>query len=209
MNGAAHFCCGRVRRMNHKLSFLLIPLALTVACGDDGGGGGGGTPPETIITMSGTVDITGDHTVSGAFSTIGYTRRGSCVEYAAEGSAPSDPGPMETEGTFKIPGPLIGTPLDPTGDIYGATLRITPSVYQGPGTYENLETADQLFGQIVLNEIPDGPSYFVEDGAATATIAADGSGTLTFQDIPEDTDGIPTAISGTVTWVCTEDDQTP
>jgi hypothetical protein len=157
--------------------------------------------------MSGTVDITGDNTASGAFSTVGYTRRGSCAEYAAEGSAASDPGPAETEGTFKIPGPAIGVPLDPSGDVYASTLRIAPVIYQGPGTYVNDETTEHILGQIVLNELPDGPSYFLEDGNATVTINADGSGTLTFEDIPEDTDGIPTSISGTVTWVCTEDDQ--
>jgi len=67
---------------------------------------------------------------------------------------------------------------------------------------------EQIDGQIVLNEIPDGATYFLEDGSATMTINADGSGTLTFVDIPEETDGIETFISGTVTWVCTEDDQT-
>jgi hypothetical protein len=177
-----------------------------VACGDDGAGG---TAPQTIITMSGTVDITGGYTVSGAFSTEGFTRRGSCAEYALEGSAPNDPGAMETEGTFRFPGPPIGVPLDPSGDMYGSTLRIVPAIYQGPGTYTNDQTTTDINGQIVLNEFPDGPSYFLEDGATTAIISADGSGTLTFQDIPEDTDGIPTSISGTVTWVCTEDDQMP
>ena len=84
--------------MNHKLLFVLVPLAFTVACGDDGGGGG--TGPQTIITMSGTVEITGDRTASGAFSNVGYTLRGSCAEYALEGSAADDPGPMESTGTF-------------------------------------------------------------------------------------------------------------
>ena len=73
----------------------------------------------------------------------------------------------------------------------------------------NNETTSQILGQIVLNEIPDGPAYFLEDGTATVTINADGSGTLTFEDVPEDTEGIPTSISGSVTWTCTEDDQMP
>jgi hypothetical protein len=203
--------------MNHKLSFLLIPLAFTVACGDDGGGGGGGgggTTPQTIITMSGTVEITdantGDNRASGAFSTLGYTRRESCAAYALEGSSPDDPGAMEFEGTFQIPGPLVGTvPLEPSGDVYASTLRIPPTIYQGPGTYVNDPTTEHILGQIILDDFPDGASYFLEDGAATVTINADGSGTLSFQDIPEDTDGIETFISGTVTWVCTEDDQMP
>jgi len=193
--------------MNHRLSVLLIPLAFTVACGDDGGGGGS-TPSENIITMSGTVEITGGNTADGDFSTTGYTRRGSCAEYALEGSAPEDPGPMETTGTFKIPGPLIGVPLEPSGDMYASTLRIVPAIYGGPGTYTNDLTNAEIDGQIILDEIPDGPAYFLEDGAATVTINADGSGTLIFQEIPEDTDGIVTFISGTVTWVCTESNPT-
>jgi hypothetical protein len=198
--------------MIYRLSFLLIPLAFTVACGDDAAGDR--PTPETIITMSGTVDITdantGDNRASGTFSTIAYTRRESCAQYAAEGSAPNDPGPMELEGTFRIPGPLIGTvPLEPSQDVYASTLRIPPTIYQGPGTYVNDPTTDHIDGQIILDDFPDGSSYFLEDGAATVTINADGSGTLSFQDIPEDTDGIETFISGTVTWVCTEDDQMP
>ena len=197
--------------MNHKLSFLLIPLAFSVACGDDGGGTT--EPPQTIITMSGTVEITdantGDNRASGAFSTLGYTRRESCAAYALEGSSPDDPGPMELEGTFNIPGPLIGVPLEPSQDVYGSTLRIPATIYQGPGTYVNDPTTEHILGQILLDDIPDGASYFLEDGAATVTINADGSGTLICQDLPEDTDGIETFISGTVTWVCTEDDQMP
>jgi hypothetical protein len=175
--------------------------------GSGGSGGAGGTPAEGIITMSGTVEITGGNTASGAFSTTGYTRQPSCAAYAADGSAASDPGPAGTEGTFKIPGPLIGVPLEPSGDVYASTLRIVPAIYQGPGTYVNDATTEHIVGQILLDDIPDGASYFLEDGAATVTINADGSGTLTFQDILEDTDGIPTSISGTVTWTCTEDDQ--
>jgi len=202
--------------MNHKLSFLLIPFAFTVACGDDGGGDR--PPPEPIITMSGTVDITdantGDNRASGDFSTIAYTRRESCAAYALEGDAPNDPGPIELEGTFRIPGPLVGTvPLEPSGDIYASTLRIPATIYQGPGTYVNDSTTDHIRGQIILDDFPNGASYFLDDvgddGTATVTINADGSGTLSFEDIPEDTDGIKTFISGTVTWVCTEDDQMP
>ncbi len=194
--------------MNHKLSFLLIPLTFAVACGSSDGGGGS-PPPQTLITMSGTVEITGGNTASGAFSTPAYTRRGSCAEYALEGTAPEDAGPMETTGTFNIPGPVIGVPLEPSGDVYASTLRITTAIYGGPGTYTNDLTNDEIDGQIILNEVPDGPSYYPEDGAATVTINPDGSGTLIFQEIPEDTNGIVTFISGTVTWVCTEDDQTP
>jgi hypothetical protein len=201
-----------------KMAVVLFALAVaTSGCGEsatgDGGaagsggsGGSGGSPPQTIITMSGTVEITGDNTASGAFSAPGYTRQPSCAAYAAEGSAASDPGQMETEGTFRIPGPPIGVPLTPSGDVYASTLRIMAAFYQGPGTYVNDVTTDHMDGQIVLNELPGGPPYFLEDGAATVTINADSSGTLTFQDIPEDTDGIETFISGTVTWVCTEDD---
>lgn len=188
--------------MSHRLAFVLFALGYTTACG---GGDGNDTPPQTIITMSGTVEITGDNTASGGFSTIGYTRRQSCAEYASLGSAPNDPGPVEAEGTFKIPGPTIGVPLEPSGDVYASTLRITPAIYQGPGTYANDDATDQIDGQIVLNEIPDGPAYFLEDGMATASINADGSGTVTFVDIPEDTTGLPTSISGTVTWTCSED----
>lgn len=193
--------------MNRRLSILLIPLAFSVACGDDGGGTT--EPPETIITMSGMVEITGGNTASGAFSTPGYTRQPSCAAYAAEGSAASDPGPMETVGTFKIPGPTIGVPLTPSGDVYASVVRIPNTIYAGPGTYTDDDTTEHILGQIVLNELPDGPTYFVEDGNATVTINADGSGTLSFEDIPQDTDGIETFISGTVTWTCDEDDQAP
>jgi hypothetical protein len=198
--------------MNPKLSFLLIPLAFTVACGDDAGGGDR-PPAETIITMSGTVEITdantGDNKASGAFSTLAYSRRESCAQYAAEGNDAANPGPIEREGTFRIPGPLVGVPLEPSQDVYASTLRIPSTIYQGPGTYVNDATRDHIDGQIILDEFPDGPSYFLEDGATTVTINADGSGTLSFQDIPEDTDGIETFVSGTVTWTCTEDDQMP
>jgi hypothetical protein len=173
--------------------------------GSGGSGGTGGTPAEGIVTMSGTVEITGDNTASGSFLVIAYTRQPSCAAYAADGSAASDPGPAETVGTFKIPGPVIGVPLTPSGDVYASSLRIVPAIYQGPGTYVNDPTTDHIDGQIVLNEIPDGPAYFLEDGNASVTINADGSGTLTFEDIPEDTGGVPTSISGTVTWTCTED----
>jgi hypothetical protein len=178
-----------------------------VACGDDGGGNQ--MPPQTIITMSGMIEVTGGNTASGSFSAIAYTQQPSCAAYALEGASPDDPGGTDFEGTFKIPGPHIGVPLEPSGDIYAAVLGIAASTYGGPGTYVNNETTSQILGQIILNEIPNGPNYFLVDGTATVTINADGSGTLTFEDVPEDTEGIPTSISGSVTWTCTEDDQMP
>jgi len=191
--------------MLNRLSFLvLFPLLVfTVACGDDGA-----APPgeEPSITMAGTVEITGDNLASGGFTRPSYTKQPSCAAYAAEGVSANDTA-SGAEGSFVIPGPVIGAPLEPTGDVYGSTLTIIPAVYQGPGTYVNTETVTQLQGQIVLNEIPGGPAYYLADGMSRATINADGSGSVTFDDIPEDNTEDPTFISGTITWTCTDDEE--
>jgi hypothetical protein len=187
--------------MASKFSFLIIMLAFTVACGssDDGGGSG----PEPTVKIAGSVNITGDLTASGDFTRNAFTFQPSCAALAAEGHAPDDPGP---EGGFEIPAPPIGTPLEPSGDVYASTMEIPAAVYDGPGTYVNDETITQIVRQIILVELPDGPSFFVEDGTATATIMADGSGSLVFEDVPQDPgQGGTLSISGTVTWTCSDE----
>ena len=185
--------------MPSRLSFLLTLLAFTVACSSSSGGGG--APDGSDIVMTGSVEITGDKTASGSFSTAHYTFQASCAAYASEGSGPDDQGP---EGMFEIPGPIFNVPLTPSRDIYASTMRISADVYAGPGTYRNNRDTTEIEGQIILEEIPDGPAYFVQDGPAMVTIMADGSGSLTFANLPEDTDG-DTSISGSVTWTCSEE----
>jgi hypothetical protein len=191
--------------MLNKLSFLFLFsfLVLTVACGDDGG-----SPPVELplTTMTGQVEITGDKMVAGGFSRLSLSNQPTCAAYAAEGLGANDAA-AGAEGSFVIPGPVISVPLKPSGDVYGSTLHIIANVYQGPGTYVNTETVTQLQGQIVLDEIPDGPNYYLADGTSRATINADGSGSVTFDDIPEDNVENPTFISGTITWTCTDEEE--
>jgi len=185
-------------------SFLVsLPLISLIACGSSDDGGGGTPPGAVTITMAGTVNVTGDVMVSGNFVRAGYSFQPSCAAYAMEGVGPDEIG---EEGSFRIPGPVIGVPLEPTGDVYGSAVVIRAADYAGPGTYVNNDSMDQIFGQIVLLEIPDGPEYFLEDGATTATVMADGSGTLSFEDIPENGRGT-TVISGEVSWTCSEPEE--
>jgi hypothetical protein len=149
--------------------------------------------------MTGSVDIFGDESVAGDFVRIEYTDRPTCAALAAEGSAPTEPG---TEGTFNIPGPTIGTPLEPSGDLYASTLRILPAVFSGPGTYVNDGEVLEIAGQITVEEFPMGPTYFIDRGNATVTILEDGSGSIEFTDVVDDLD--ENAISGTVAWACAD-----
>jgi hypothetical protein len=185
--------------MSYRLAsfFVSIPLMFAVACGDSGGGDG--VPPGVLtLTMSGTVNVTGDVMVSGNFVTVGYSLQPSCAAYAAEGHSAED---LAEEGSFEIAGPTIGVPLEPTRDIYASTLRIPAIEYAGPGVYVNMDDNDQILGQIMLLAVPGGPTYYLEDGPTTATVMADASGTLTFDDIPETGPG-NTVVSGTVSWTC-------
>jgi len=153
--------------------------------------------------MTGAVMISGDAMASGGFTRTGWTWQPNCATYASDGSSADDDG---EEGEFSIPGPVVGDTLEPTGDVYFSTLRIPADVYAGPGTYVNDDATTQMLGQIMLIEVPGGRSYYLEDGMSSVTVRPDGSGSVTFEDIPESPVAIPErTISGTVTWTCSDD----
>jgi hypothetical protein len=188
--------------MAHKLSFLLVSLVFTVACGDsggsggsDGGGGGNGVPS---VTVMGDVIVTGSAVAAGTFTRPSFSTQPSCEIWASEGAGGQDQDPA---GTFRVPAPFLGEPLEPSGEVYNSTVRIEFD-YAGPGTYVNDGEVTQIFGKIVIGNLNSSPQYFPEDGIATVTVNADGSGTFVFEDIPEVVEGFLT-ISGTVVWTCT------
>jgi hypothetical protein len=179
-------------------------LVFTVACGDsDGGGGGGSGGGGSVLTVAGLVDVTGDAVAKGSFEQEAFSSQPTCAIWASEGSGNLDQGP---EGTFRVPAPFLSEPLEPSGQVYNSTVRIEPEHYDGPGTYVNDGNVTQITGKIVIGNINNSPQYFPEDGLATVTVNADGSGSFEFTDVPEVVEGL-LEISGTVTWVCTEDDQ--
>jgi hypothetical protein len=187
--------------MTRKLSFLLVLLVLTVACGDSGGsdgGGGGGGNGVPSVTVMGDVIVTGSALAAGMFTRPSFSSQPSCEIWASEGAGGQDQDPP---GTFRVPAPFLGEPLEPSGDVYNSTVRIEFD-YAGPGTYENNGEVTQIFGKIVIGNLNNSPEYYPEDGIATVTVNADGSGTFVFEDIPEVVEGILT-ISGTVVWTCT------
>lgn len=175
---------------------------LWAGCSDSDAGAGGSGGTSKSVSMEGSVQIGGDQSVAGRFVQPAATRQPSCALLAAEGGAEEDPLP----GTFSIPGPYFGTPLEPSGDAYAATLNIPAASYEGPGTYRNGSgEPPQIRGQIVVGDIMDGPRYYIDEGEAEAIIEADGSGIVTFVDIPQDRTqdpGAATSISGSVSWDC-------
>jgi hypothetical protein len=86
--------------------------------------------------------------------------------------------------------------------VYNSTVRIEPQHYDGPGTYVNDGDVTQIIGKIVIGNVNNSPQYFPEDGRATVTVNADGSGSFEFVDVPEVVEGL-VEISGTVDWTCT------
>ena len=186
--------------MTHKSSLLLVSLVFTVACGDGGdGGGGGGSNGGPVLTVAGAVDVTGAAVAKGSFTRESFSTQPTCEIWASEGSGNQDQGP---EGTFRVAAPFFGEPLEPSGQVYNSTVAIEPEHYDGPGTYVNDGDITQITGKIVIGNVNNSPEYYPEDGLATVTVNADGSGSFEFTDVPEVVEGL-LMISGTVDWTCT------
>ncbi|HKN53745.1 MAG TPA: hypothetical protein VJX66_14685 [Amycolatopsis sp.] len=183
--------------------FVTAGLLLT-ACGSDAGssalptgtfgpedGGHTGFPIYSgTLTLSGGLTATSDWTNS----SIGLLAKKTCQDIGANGNGGNGNGP---EGSFQIPGPAYGRKTN------GQNISLSVSVkkYHGPGDYPR----EELTGHVQLIDSNNGRNFDVAEGSATsqATIAADGSGTLTFANVPDPDHADTPALSGSVTWKCT------
>ena len=183
------------------------------------------------IIIEGTVSITGAVTLETAFRYPAYGGQttASCATFV-EGVS-RDWAQQETEAIFYTMDRylLLPSPHDPAyvwdlsntpeaiGRIWTA-VRIMP--YTGPGTYDG---SSGVFGRSQEKEIPPGQavpaiaffplprieidgiafSTLADDSAIQATIAVDGSGTLTFSNLHVENTTSSSSISGEMRWSCT------
>ncbi len=163
-------------------------LAAATGCGSGGSGGG------SAITFHGTLRISGAVTVDESFTDDAAVHDGvsSCAAAASGGDNASQP------HQWQVPSP-------PQGD--DVTINVSPGAddYNGPGTYPD----PLLIGGDGVIDV-NGTAYELNAGVAqeTLTVKPDGSGTLTFSNVPTATmsNAVPLnwtgGISGSVTWTC-------
>lgn len=152
----------------------------------------GMSEPAGTVTVTGSVTLTGAETVSGEFSNSTWTAQSSCESAAQYGSGGSGFGP---NGSYMIPGPYFEEPLS-DGTAYDTSLELQD--YSGPGEYAAVSYS------ITVGGIADGVRYNVDQAeSAIATVSADGSGNLVFENAPNDTGDA--SVSGSIAWVCETD----
>jgi hypothetical protein len=158
------------------------------------GGGGGGLGGGTLTV---TVNITGDATVSGTATqdALGAKIINSCADYVAGDG-----------GEYELPG-LNEQGVDSVG---GKTVAIEALVvdYTGPGTYGRDKLEGRGTNAGILIGGTNGSNYALHDrDPATSQVVIDGNGggTWTFTGLIKDPQksGNPT-ISGSVSWTCTD-----
>lgn len=197
--------------MNVRRTAALLPVvaglafALT-ACGATPLGGTGvaaGSSDAAAATGGGacgaekgmciTVEITGAATVAGSFTSFmpGSDLTASCASWLAG-----------DDGELLLPGSL-------SEEIGGRDIGFVNRIgkYTGPGTYEGRSKIGSVDGAMHVDV--DRKQYGTTESARStvaATIAADGSGTVTFTDLAELTDsgdtGKKATISGRYSWTC-------
>lgn len=191
-----------------------LSAALT-ACGSSGGGSA--TPGQA--NPGGPADSGSGGDANGKPSPCGSTEPGLCTTITITGA-------VSLQGTFQAGmsggDRIIDTCADyAKGDQGKARLALPISLgtkvgdhtvsianrvsrYKGQGTYERKDLGAIDGG---LHVDIDGKSYQIKDAStATAEIAADGSGKLTFTDLRESTNSSDTSpkgiISGNYSWTC-------
>jgi hypothetical protein len=188
--------------------FAGAALLLLAACGSTGGSPSGSTtaPPRSSAPAAAQQTTTGSSAagagvptyrvsihVTGAFtqdfqitSSQSYGQ-GSCAQRAAHGQDPTVPASQQA---FSIPAPS-----------YNPNVAIVATIrrYTGPGTYGQ----DQIGNSTVTVNNTAPFSVGGQSGTITATVSADGSGSLTFAGAEQLDPGKPT-LSGSVTWTCTD-----
>jgi hypothetical protein len=180
-------------------------LAAVAACGGsgadsvsgDGGSGGSGLGPVVSVSF----EVTGEQQVSGKSASMPAVDNGispqTCAQYAAGGKDEDD-----GETHFVLP----QTMNDKVG---GKQLFVGVIVkdYTGPGTYEKASLTDQGSPPGI---IVDGTLYYTQ-GDTTSRVVVDGKagGSWTFAGLsvknPDGTEGGGPALSGELTWTCSND----
>jgi hypothetical protein len=151
------------------------------------------TAPDSGVVVQGNVTLTGAETVNGDFNNNAWTVQPTCADAAAHGSGGGGFGP---DGAFLIPGPYPDGSVLTDGTDYITNLQIAPDKFKGPGTYTDIAQGIQVGGQ------ENGYYYdFTLAGTSTATVKADGSGSLEFTGVPAKT-APAQMISGKITWTC-------
>jgi hypothetical protein len=167
---------------------VLAASAMVAACGSSnptpggssGGGGGGGGGGHSSV-FSGTVMLTGGSTLTGTFKDTKTASSESCSDYVTGSAAV----------VYAPPAPDSGTTVG--GEMLAYTVLVYASAgYHGAGTYMThgmiISVGSMAYGLTSNNEMQ------------TITVTADGSGSLTFSNLPDE---LHTANeSGTISWTC-------
>ena len=181
---------------------------LLAACGSGGGSPSGstaaaaqssapGTAQQTttgsnplgagVPTYKVTIHVTGAFTQDLQMTSSQSYGVGSCSERAARGQ---DPSASADQRAFSIPAPS-----------YNPNIAIVAVIrhYTGPGTYGQ----DHIGNSTVTVNNSEPFSVGGQSGTISATVSADGSGSLTFAGAQQLASGKPT-LSGSVAWTCTD-----
>jgi len=170
--------------------WLGVATSITAALAACGGGEAplpiGDTPAP--FSFNGTLQLTGELTVSGSFRDSVTLRHESCAEYVRAAA------PATTLWVVPTPTPEQSVGGHAVNYTAGVPSTAPSSGYQGPRTYRGASA-------IVSVLLVDNASFTPGDRSQTSiSVAADGSGTMTFNDMV-DTATFATE-SGTVRWTC-------
>ncbi len=141
-----------------------------------------------VPTYMVTIHVTGAFTQDFQLTSSRSYGEGSCSERAAHGQDPHAP---PNQQNFSIPAPS-----------YNPNISIVATIrqYTGPGTYDQ----DHMpASAITVNNAALFSVGGQMPGTITATVNADGSGSLTFAGAQQVDPGKP-ALSGSVTWTCAD-----
>jgi hypothetical protein len=172
-----------------KLAELALTMALLLLVGCNGPVQGvSRTSPPPYGVFSGTLQLAGEVAVKGSFTDAITSRRETCDQYV-HGLAPATT-------LWVVPTPNNGSSIAGHAVTFtaGVPANAPSSGYHGPGTYAE---PSAVVADLIVDE-----SSFLPGSAAktTISIAADGSGSLSFTDM---VDTSTSAIeSGTEHWKC-------